>query len=275
MSDTFFPNRPAITREADDPEMEQWAYEATAALEAASVGGIAYLARMKDAGEFLSKAKKKCKHGNWIQWLNRHNINRVTAFRAIKAYSKCFTVKHLEDAVEEIAEKGQEEEITAPPLPDQSKVYCSRNCRVGLGPSKCKACKKARAEEARKAAEEAKAKQEAMTPEQRKALRLKDILDRGLAHQRLAERLVSFSKRIREVERWEIYRKVSGDHSETYAEALLKASKIIASTAPTKACDLCKGEIDPNPDSEPCTDCGGKGVLTAAEVQAIKERLDF
>lgn len=271
----LFPNRPAITNEAEDPEMEQWAYEATAALEAASVGGTAYLARMKDAGELLCKAKKKCKHGKWIPWLIRHNINRMTAFRAIKAFVKCNTMLHLTDALEEISEKGEEQEISGPPLPDQAKEYCSRNCRLGLGPAKCKECKKSRAEAANEAAEEAAKNQPVLSPEQIKALKLKSILDGGATHKRLAERLVSFSKKIREIERSDIYRKASGDHAETFAEFLLKASKQIVSTAPIKACVKCDGNIEPNPDSEPCEDCKGKGVLTAAEAEEIAGRLDF
>lgn len=263
---------PAIVLEAESPELEQLAYEATAALEAASVGGNTYLARLREAGRLLSKAKEQCKHGNWLPWLKKHNISRTSAFRSIKAFSNVPAVEHLDDAIEVIAKKGEEQEK---PLPDQNLVYCGRNCRVGLGPAKCKACEKERAKAAKKAREEALKRKSLLTPEQIKAQKLAEILDRGKRQIELAKSAINLSKRIRQIERWDIYRAKSGDREETFAEALYKAWKQLALNAPSVACGLCKGDVEPNPDSEPCTDCGGRGVLTAAEAQAIKERLDF
>ncbi len=267
----LFPQKPAIVIEAETPEMEQWAYEVNSALDAANAEGSSYLSRMKEAGELLTKAKKQCKAGSWIAWLNKHSINRMTAYRAIKAFSKCNTLLHLSDALPDLAEEKEETEIAS--APDPNLVYCSRNCRVGIGPSNCKECKKKRAKESAPASPAQAPSNGSPPPEPVSGIQ--KILDQAILHQKLAKRVISLSKEIRAIERGEVYRRATGDRTEPLAEFLLSASKKLVSTAPVKICEACHGNFEPNPDSEPCGDCGGKGVLTAAEVQALAERLNF
>lgn len=291
--DHLFPHKPAITSEAEDPEMEQWGYEATSALEAASVAGTSYLARQKEAGEALFKARKKCKAGKWISWLARRNIERTKAFRAIKAYLRCCTVQHLDDAIGELAESGQEQEkLPEGESSEPGKQFCGRNCRVGIGPSNCKACAKlnqpgrpapAPSRSAGVPAAATTAPQIATAPATLTApappaapivpsVKLEEILGEAETYQKLSKSARILSKKIRKVERSAFYRKATGVRSEPMAESILGISIKLDRTSPKEPCPACGGAVCASEDSEPCKGCGAKGVLTAAEAERLQKK---
>lgn len=136
---------PSVSKQAEDPEMTQWAYEATAAIDAADKAAKNTLERYKEAGEALAKAKKKCGHGKWIPWLKRNGISTRTAGRALKVFAswaKLANLANLSEAMKVMADAGEESEKTKPvevaPLCDG----CQRK-----GPRKdCKACEEIEAE---------------------------------------------------------------------------------------------------------------------------------
>ena len=134
---------PAIVRSAT-VEMDQLAFEATSALEAAAKSTRDTMQRYREAGEALTKMKVKCKHGQWLPLLERHKIGRRTAQRALRVsrnWTKCDTVTHLADVYKMLSKKGEEEEIAAPP--EEPLIFC-RECRLN-GPKKnCKKCKELR-----------------------------------------------------------------------------------------------------------------------------------
>ena len=56
------------------------------------------------------------------------------------------------------------------------------------------------------------------------------------------------------------------------SDKLLNVSRTAESLTPDEPCHDCDGNIFPNPDSEPCETCGGKGFLTAFDKrQGAKE----
>lgn len=136
---------PVINRPAEDAEMQQLAYEASAAIEAADKATKNTLERYKEAGEALSKAKKKCGHGKWLSWLKGHGIHVKTAGRALRVaanWSKLDTVSNLADAFKAMAEAPEETEKAKP----VDKAPLCKRCQ-NVGPTKdCKACEEAAAE---------------------------------------------------------------------------------------------------------------------------------
>lgn len=138
-------NQATVNSQAEDPEMEQWAYEATAALEAAHKATTTTLERYKEAGEALIKAKKKCGHGKWLPYLKRHALDRSQTSRAMRInsnWSKCGTVTHLKEALALLA-KDEEESEKAKPV---EKAPLCKRCQ-NVGPTKdCKACEEAEIE---------------------------------------------------------------------------------------------------------------------------------
>lgn len=136
---------PAISKQAEDAEMQQLAYEAAAAIEAADKATKNTLERYKEAGEALAKAKKKCGHGKWLPWLKTHGIDLWKAARAIRVssnWAKLGTAPNLKEALKTLADPGEETEKAKP-------VEVAPLCRrcQNVGPAKdCKACEEAEAE---------------------------------------------------------------------------------------------------------------------------------
>lgn len=274
MAETLYP--PAITREAEDPELEQLAYEITSDLAAASVAGVSYLARKRDAGEKLVKARKRIKHGNWIAWLNRHNIKRTTAFMAIKTYSKCSGSEHLDDVLGEIAESGEEQEKLPEgesPPPEPTGPVHSKKCRLWGDSKDCEACK------AQKQTTKSRSsgglttrsggsgrgrfhRSNAPAPKPpREPITLEQVFEHGQACLSQARRLKAASKKVRTIERGDIYRTATGVRNERIAESLLSAAMSLMKIAFPVACLACKGNVNANRNSDPCKGCGGNGYL--------------
>ncbi len=270
-------NPPVINRQAEDPEMQQWAFEALAALEAGKVAGRMCLERHKEAGEALIKAKRKCGYGKWLSWLRTNKIDRFDAARSMRA-AKCAELHIWKNGVKVLTDDGEEQEKLDPSVQVQ-KQFCSRDCRLGVGPAKCKACAKLNKvvwtdEEPpppkTDVPDAPAAKPVVPSP------KLGKILAQAEVYGKLAKRTRQLSKRIRQVERSDIYRMITGSKAEKLADALLNVSTVLVKAEPKEPCPDCGGaSVNASEDSVPCKGCNGKGVLTLAQVEARKERLNF
>jgi hypothetical protein len=87
----------AIVREAES--LEHLAQQINASHEAGLTATRQGLARFRDAGEALLKAKARCKHGEWLPWLEknvRFSRKTVAAYmRIAEGWAKCNGASHF------------------------------------------------------------------------------------------------------------------------------------------------------------------------------------
>jgi hypothetical protein len=147
MSGEFIPQKPVATQtiHAEDPEMQQWAFEASSAIEAADKATKNTLERYREAGEALAKAKKKGGHGKWMAWLKRHGIAPRTAGRAIKIASMWTKLANLANLTEAFKVMADAPEETEKAKPVEIAPLCKRCQNVGPT-TNCKGCEEAEIE---------------------------------------------------------------------------------------------------------------------------------
>jgi hypothetical protein len=121
--------------------LEQIAFEAKSAFEAAKRSGMNTVERYKDAGEALTKAKAAVKHGEWLKWLAVNKISRTTAFAAMAIaanWSNVRPAEHLKDALKQITDSvAEEQEKTLPGTPVTAPALYCRHCRINGADKKC------------------------------------------------------------------------------------------------------------------------------------------
>lgn len=232
-------------------------------------------------GEELNSIKEQCavEHKEFGSALEKIGISERPAQRWMKfANNKRLLESHTRLEVGSVTFEEAEEIIRSAESPTTSvdKKYCSRDCRVGNGPAKCKACAKLNGPPSQavpKVERPPSAKPRAMKVDgvwksqrpPRKPITLEDVFELGTKCLKSFRIIKSQSKKIRGVERDGIYRNGTKTRSEQMAESLLQvANALLASAFPT-ACVACKGAVNTNEDSEPCPGCNGKGWLTHAE----------
>jgi hypothetical protein len=101
---------PALVREVESlAELASLINGAHCAGEAASRRGLDHF---RQAGEMLLKAKEKCGHGMWLEWLSKNvRFSRMNANRYMcvaKEWDKCNGALHLQDALRVLTEDADE-----------------------------------------------------------------------------------------------------------------------------------------------------------------------
>lgn len=258
MSDLF---PPSIKREAEDPEMVQWAYEAASAIEAASKAGQTTLERYKEAGDVLIKAKAKCSHGKWLTWLKSNSIDKFHASRSMRISSnwgKFASDANLKEAFKTIAESEAETEKefeTAGGI-----KYCSRDCRTGKGKTFCKKCAKLN-----KKPREPKAP----PPPYDGPKRLAPVFEEVDLYTKAFRSARNLRKHLQGIERGISYPATTrGMKAEHLSDKVVNIQRIVEQRPPSKPCPDC--DLSPSSgDTAWCETCKGKGYLTVSEVEVL------
>jgi hypothetical protein len=283
---------PNITRESEDPEMEQWAYVATSALEAGHKAAITTQSRYQEAGEALIKAKAKCGHGNWLSWLKRYKISRTSALRAMRIASKCATVAHLDEAVEVLSSPEEESEKVKPADEPADKPPLCKRCRNVGTVQDCKACEEAAeawrrsrrgTKDGRKANEQADPQEKAsddeetgtqVSPEDEYPPRLRPLFEKQQVFKKLSAYYKAGIPLAKALEQSEAYALAhNGQPRKENSAFLQEAAEELDAITPECVCPICKG-VEASPDNDDgedsCKKCRGKGYLTVEEVEEAK-----
>lgn len=234
-------------------------------------------------GGVLCKLKTKTPFGQWIPRLKELGISRTSAYEYIQL-SKCSeanisSCKSMAEAMlqNSISRNEESEDFPASSLegelaPLSSGPKHSKKCRLWKDSSDCEAC------EAQQQPTKPRSSGGSVTrssssgrgrfnrnspppPKPREPITLEQVFEHGQACLSQAKRAKIMSKKVRAIERGDIYRTATGVRSERIAESLLGAAQSLMKVAFPIACLTCKGDVNANRNSDPCEGCGGKGYL--------------
>lgn len=254
MSDLF---PPSIQKESEDPQMQQWAYEATSAIDAGKIAGQTCLERYREAGLALTKAKAKCTFGKWLTWLKSNGISKSSAYRALQA-AKLPSSGNFDEEAKVFGEVGEEEEKPFETV-DGIK-FCSRDCRLQQGKKGCKKCAKLN-----KKPHEPKAP----PPPYDGPKRLATVFEEVDLYTKAFRSARNLRKHLQSIERGVSYRATTrGMKAEHLSDKVVNIQSIVKNRPPAKPCPSC--DLSPSSgETAWCDTCKGKGYLTVSEVELL------